>query len=251
MIRGLYSSAAGMLASNLQVSDIANNIANAGTNGYLTVRPVLVPFAPLFLSRLQGGSATPLAEVSSGSAVGATVLDMSPGPWRHTGAPLAAAINGPGFFAVRTPQGVQYTRAGSFRLDAAGALVSPAGYAVLGANGVPVQVAAADRASAALSPDGAIRAGGRVVGQVGVFQTPAGALTPAGGGLYALAAGAAPAPVAAARLSPGWVEGSNVDLVQQMAALLQIQQAYTSDQEAVLTANTTMGEAINQVGTVP
>jgi flagellar basal-body rod protein FlgF len=250
VIRGLYSAAAGMLSASLQESAIANNVANVGTAGYLTERPVLVPFVSLFLDRLQGGEATPLGEISGGAAVGATVLSASPGPLRRAHTPLAAAIDGPGFFAVQTPQGIAYTRAGDFRVDAAGVLVTAAGQPVLSPARAPVRVPMVPGAAPTLGPLGEILVQGRPVGRVGVFQPPAGALTPGGGALYLLAAGAPPPPAAAVRLLPGWVEGSNVNLVTQLTDLLAVQQAYNSDQSAVLTANTTMGEAIDKVGTV-
>lgn len=251
MIGGLYSAAAGMLSSTLMESDIANNIANAGTAGYKSVDPVLTTFAPLFLERLQGGVARPLGTVPSGSVVGGTALNLAAGPLTNSPSPLAAAINGPGFFAVRTPQGLRYTRAGDFMLDAQGTLVTPGGDPVLSSAGTPLVAPPGNRSTAHLVGAGAMVAGGATIGRVGVFQPGATGLSPAGDGLYALAAGSPlPAPVVGATLAVGWVEGSNVNLVSQLTSLLQVQQAYTSDQQAVMTADHTMTAAITQVGAV-
>lgn len=252
MIRSIYASAAGMLASELAESSVAANIANVDTAGYKSVDPVLTAFDPLFLSRVSAGQAVPLGAVGSGAAVDATPLDWTAGPAQASGNPLAAAIVGPGFFGVQTAQGLRFTRAGDFHLDALGRLVSAGGDPVLGTGGVPLRAPQGWAAGTAqLTADGRLVVGGLTVGRLALFRPPLAALQPAGGGLYALVPGAGVSAPAAATLRPGFVEGSNVDLVGQMAALLQLEQAYAADQQAVLTADRTVTAAISTVGAVP
>lgn len=261
MIRSLYSAAAGLLAANVQEGVVADNLANAQTPGYKARTAEMGTFATLAVVRVQpfstllgqaaGGSA-PLARLAGGAIVNATAVNWTQGPLTSSGNPLAVAIDGPGFFAVSTPGGVRYTRGGDFRLSASGVLTNPAGDPVLGAGGRPITVPGGDTTgTAAIGPGGAVSAGGRVAGRLGVFAAPVAALSPAGGGLYALAAGApAPGAQAGAVLRPGYVEGSNVDVIGEMAALLSVQQAFSSDANAVQTAGTAMQTAISDVGTV-
>lgn len=261
MIRSLYSAAAGLLSANVQEGVLADNLANAQTPGYraraaelgtfatLAVRRV-TPFSTL-LGQTAVGSA-PLAALAGGAVVNQTAVNWSQGTLTASGNPLAVAIDGPGFFAVSTPAGLRYTRGGDFRLSAGGVLTNPAGDPVLNAAGRPITVPGGDSTgTATIGPGGAVDIGGKTAGTVGVFAAPLPALAPAGGGLFALAAGtAAPGPQAGAVLRPGYVEGSNVDVIGQMAALLAVQQAFASDANAVQTAGTALQTAITDVGTV-
>src|ERR671932_596342 len=107
MDRGLYIAASGMLAESIRQDQLANDLANASTPGYKADR---------------------------------TVTDWAPAPIEQTDQPLDLAIDGEGFFAVRTPQGVRYTRNGQFTTDARGLLLTAQGDEVLSQNGQPVQV---------------------------------------------------------------------------------------------------------------
>jgi len=263
MIRGLYSGAAGMLSAGLREGVVADNLANSETPGFKAKTAALAAFAPLLVGAAQplaltlaggGGSAwTPLGAVDSGAIVDVTAINWAPGQVVASDSPLAAAISGPGFFGVSTPQGTQFTRAGDFRLDATGTVVTTAGHQVLGVDGRPLQVPPGlTVAGAAQSIDaaGVVRVGATTLGQLAVFQPPLNALTPTGAALYALAPGAAAPTATAGSVQGGFLERSNVDVVGQMAALLQIEQAFASDQQAVKTADQTANVAITQIGTV-
>ncbi len=256
MIRGLYSAASGLLSTQLQEGVIADNLANSGTAGYKSRHVTFAAFGPMALDRVGSvalaAGAAPIGTVSSGALVDQTAIQWTPGPLRATDNPLAAAISGPGMFAVRTPQGVRYTRAGEFRIDGAGVLVNPAGDAVLGPGGHALHVPASlAGATGAIQADGTVRVRGQSIGVVGVFAPPLARLTPVGGSLFALPAGAAAPAAIGASLRPGFVEQANVDVVAQMASLLQVQQAYASDQRAVQIADHTMKAALTDVGTLP
>jgi flagellar basal-body rod protein FlgF len=262
MLRSLYSAAAGLLSAGVQEGVVADNLANSGTPGYKARSAELgtyatmgvervAPFAEM-LSQASGGTAA-LGALASGAVVNVTAVDWAQGPLTGSDNPLAAAIDGPGFFAVATPAGVRYTRGGDFRLNAAGVLTDPRGDPVLDRAGGQITVPGGDTAGTArITSGGAVLDGrGRVAGTVGVFAAAPASLTPVGGGLYAAAAGTpAPGPQAGAVLRPGYVEGSNVDVIGEMASLLAVQQAFASDAQAVRTAGTTMQTAISDVGTV-
>jgi flagellar basal-body rod protein FlgF len=250
VLAGVYTSAAGMLTAELMERTLAENIANADTPGYKAQVPVATDFAAMLLARIQGTVVQPLGSVAHGSALGATAVDWSPGPLQPSPNPLAAAIEGPGFFAVATPQGIRYTRVGDFQLGAGGVLQSQ-GDPVLDPAGNPVVVTAPPGTPVALAADGRVLAAGRPVAQVGVFLPPLGALAPAGGARFALPAGIAAPPAAAPRLAPGWVEGSNVRLVDELTGLLDVQAFYASNQRATVAQDHTVQQVIEQVGTVP
>ena len=261
MLRGLYSAAAGLLATGLREGVVADNLANAETAGYKARRAALASFGALGVQRVQGfptmlasrlaPSTSALGTIESGALVDVTAIDWSPGNLTRSDNPLAAAIVGQGFFAVQTPQGVQFTRAGDFHLDAQGTLVDTQGHAVLGVGGRPIVAPGGESAGTPTMGDsGGVTVGGKSVGQIAIYHPALAALQPAGQGAFALAAGAPlPTPTQGV-LRTGYVERANVDLIGQMAALLEIQQAFASDQRAVQTADQTMDVALSDVGTV-
>ncbi len=254
MIRGLYSAAAGMLSAQLSEGVVANNVANTQTPGYKATASSISSFGLQgveLVGAASGGlpqAPTPLASVGSGAMVDATTLEWQEGPLSKSDNPLASAIRGAGLFAVRNGAGTRYTRSGDFHLDARGVLVTSSGLPVLGPGGRPVTVPSGT-GTVTITADGTLMRAGAAVGRVGVYLPPAGSVEPVGGGLYAVRGGVA-VPQVTPSLRPGFLEGPNVDVVGQMAALLQIQQTFASDVQAMQVANQTIGTALNQVGTV-
>ena len=155
MVRGLYIAASGMLSEMVRQDQIANDLANASTPGYKPDRATQRSFGDLLLSNTRTGQ--PVGRLGLGTRVDRIVTDLSAGPIRVTGEPLDFAIAGEGYFAVRTPQGIRFTRNGQFTLSPQGTLVTALGAEVLGPGGAPIQVGANGR----VNP-----------GQVGVFTVP-------------------------------------------------------------------------------
>lgn len=230
---------------------MGGDIANLSTPGYRAQTVTFAPYRNLALSAVDGGNATPLGSIAGGGVVSATTTDWNTGPLQSSGSPLAVAINGPGFFGVQTPAGVEYTRAGDFSFNASGTLVTPDGYPVLSTTGGPLQVSSPHAAAiASINASGHLVSGGQVVGQVAVFAPSVATLGTEAQSLFQLSAGSAPPAQITPNLNPGFVEGSNVDLVAEMASLMRLDQAFASDQTAVQTAQQTMTTAISQVGKV-
>ena len=138
MDRGLYLAASGMLAQQLRQDQIANDLANASTSGYKSERTTQETFGELLLTNSVTGAT--VGTQTTGVQVTNTVTDWTPQPLKDTGEPLDFAINGDGFFAVRTDDGVRYTRNGEFAADENGQLVTAAGDPVLGRNNQPVKL---------------------------------------------------------------------------------------------------------------
>src|SRR3954466_8169021 len=140
MDRGLYIAASGMLSEMVRQDLIANDLANVSTAGYKADRAVQHSFGDMLLHNTRTGqNIGPLGE---GAQIVAQRTQLAPAPVKTTDAPLDFAIEGDGFFAVRTPQGVRYTRNGSFQTAGNGTLADQLRHPVLSQNGQTIRVGA-------------------------------------------------------------------------------------------------------------
>jgi flagellar basal-body rod protein FlgF len=224
MERGLYIAASGMLAEQVRQDQIANDLANASTPGYKPDRTTQRAFGALLLRNSASGQ--PVGELGMGVQADRTVTDWAPGPLQDTGQSLDLAIAGDGFFAVRTAQGVRYTRNGQFGTDARGILVTASGDPVLSQAGQTIRVAR-----------------GKVdPGDVGVFAL--GDPRKVGTSLVE----GAPAGRGEGEVRTGALEGSGADPARAMVDMIASFRAYEAGQRAITTIDQTLGKAANQVG---
>src|ERR1700750_1244355 len=121
MERGLYIAASGMVAEMARQDQLANDLGNASPPGYKADRVSQKSFGDLLLSDTAGGGT--VGPLGQGAALDKQVTDVRAQPLRDTGQPLDLAVQGEGYFGVRTAQGVRYTRNGSFAADKSGNLV--------------------------------------------------------------------------------------------------------------------------------
>lgn len=242
MLRGIDAASAGMVADEGWQQILANDLAQLNTPGYKSEMPVIGSFQTLLVSRT-GQDAGTVGAQSGGAAIVAATTDWSEGALQQTGNPLDLAIQGSGFFAVRTPQGVRYTRAGDFSLDAAGNLVTPQGYFVLSTAGTPLKAGT----NAQIAPDGALTSSSGSAGQIGVWNPALTSLTDTGGGLYQTSA-AAPPLLTGAQLTPGALEGSNVQAPEVLAAMIQVLRHFQAGQQFVTQDTTTIDRFLQEVG---
>lgn len=223
------------LSSELRL--IANNIANISTSGFRRERNL---FTEMVRSLpVEGGSI-------SMTDAGVRVTDFAAGAMAQTGGSLDLAIDGEGFFQVETPRGPALTRSGAFGLNADGELVTADGLRVLGDGGAPVLLPP-DAGEIAVAGDGTISIDGAAVARIGVVvpEDPT-ALTRRDGVLFE---GGATVPAEEAEIVQGFVEGSNVSPVQEMARMVFVQRAYELGQalldredERIRTAIRTLGQ---------
>jgi flagellar basal-body rod protein FlgF len=203
------------LAAQMRATEVvANNIANADTPGFRAERPV---FAQHLERHRLGAGAGPGDRHIAYALDRATWRDMAPGAVSTTGNPLDIAIRGEGFFAVETPRGERYTRAGRFLIDGERRLADADGNLVLDARGTPIQVAAND-ARIEIQGDGTVRSENGVLGRLRVvrFDAPQ-AMRPEGARLYA--SDAAPEAMDRPNLVQGAVEGSNVNPIGEITRM--------------------------------
>jgi flagellar basal-body rod protein FlgF len=205
----------------------ANNLANATTVGYKAEQAV---FQEHLIQAIYSGKAQKemryngVAEVSS---------DMRAGPLQVTNRSLDAAIDGDGFFAVRTPRGERYTRAGNFQLGPSGTLVTSQGYAVLDSSGKPMQVSL-DGRQVDIGQDGTLRVDGEDHGQFRIvsFDNLRG-LEKEGEQLFRPTARAGVARPAQVSLQGGALEMPTVSVVKGMTDLVSATRAFEALEKAV------------------
>jgi flagellar basal-body rod protein FlgG len=262
MMRALFTSASGMVAQQLHVDVTANNLANVNTNGFRRMR---ADFADLFyqVGRNPGATVTGTQRVPSGVQVGVGVRPMATsrdmytlGNIQETGQPLDMSIMGQGFYVIQRPDGTQaYTRDGSFHLTANSELVTGDGLytvpqIVFPANIDQNQISVGSDGQVTVSDaTGAIQQVGQI--QLARFVNPEG-LRAMGGNLFAEteASGQAitgiPGQDGLGEIQQRFLENSNVQVVNEMVALIVGQRAYEANSNGIQTADSMLSTA-NQV----
>jgi flagellar basal-body rod protein FlgG len=260
MLRSLYSAATGMIAQQTSIDVTSNNIANVNTVGYKKQR---AEFADLFYQTMEYAGTSTSATTTSptginvGLGVRPTAITklFSQGNFKETGNNLDLAITGNGFFKVQLPDGTQaYTRNGSFKLDANGQIVTSDGYAL-----VPNIVVPPDAVQISIGVDGTVsvlQAGQTQTTQIGQitltnFINPAGLHALGDNNYINTSASGDPIEGVAGQnglgqIRQGFVEMSNVQLVDEMTDLITAQRAYDANSKTIQTSDE-MLKTVNQL----
>ena len=251
MMRSLWISKTGMEAQQTQLDHISNNLANTATNGYKKSHAV---FEDLVYQNLRqaGANSSEQTTLPTGLQVGlgtravATSRSFTQGNLQQSSNSLDVAVRGHGFFEINMPDGTSaYTRDGSFQVDPQGQLVTNNGYAVQPGITIP-----ANAQSVTIGADGTVtvavagQAAPQNVGQLQLvnFINPAG-LDPKGQNLYTetVASGTptagTPGSNGLGSLAQGYVETSNVNVVEELVAMIQTQRAYEINSKAIQTSD--------------
>ena len=251
MMRSLWIAKTGMEAQQTQLDTITHNLANVGTNGFKRSHAV---FEDLMYQNLRqaGANTTEQTTLPTGLQVGlgtravATTRIFSQGNLLQSANPLDVAIRGSGFFEVQMPDGTTaYTRDGSFQVSAQGQLVTNNGFTVQPGITIPpaaqnVTIGADGTVTASLAGQAAPQSIGQL--QLANFVNPAG-LEPKGQNLYTETAASgspsagAPGQNGLGSLQQGAVETSNVNVVEELVAMIQTQRAYELNSKAIQTAD--------------
>ena len=251
MMRSLWISKTGMEAQQTQLDTIAHNLANASTNGYKRSHAV---FEDLMYQNLRqaGANSSDQTTLPTGLQVGlgtravATSRNFSQGNLQQSSGPLDVAVSGQGFFEIQMPDGTTgYTRDGSFQVSAQGQLVTNNGYVVqpgitIPANAQSITIGADGTVSVALPGQAAVQSVGQL--QLASFVNPAG-LDPKGQNMFAETAASgtansgAPGQGGLGALQQGFVETSNVNVVEELVAMIQTQRAYELNSKAIQTSD--------------
>ena len=236
MDSGIYAASTGLLARTQALDTAANNLANAGTNGFRAERDF---FRSVLTDRITDQPGSQVGSAVNGFGVlGGNKLDLGQGQITPTGNPLDLALNGAGFFAVKTAQGVRYTRDGSFSRSAAGQLQTGAGEPVLDQKLLPITIPSG---AVQVSADGTISVatadGSNIAGQVGMFDfANSASLTAEGTNRFAASAETPPV-AAAASIQGGALEGANNDAIHGSMQLILVQRQAEMMQKALSAFN--------------
>ncbi len=260
MIRALYSAASGMKAQELNLDNIANNLANANTVGYKSRRAQFQDL--MYQSVVAPGTAAGQQSVNTaglqlglGTHAASNEIIFTQGSFTQTENPLDLTIQGNGFFQVLQPSGtLAYTRAGQFQLDKNGSVVNSAGMPLQPQITIPpealaVNIAADGTVSYTLPNQTAAQQAGQI--QLANFPNPAG-LNSLGNSLYAptdasgdATVGAPGGPQGLGTLLQGYTEQSNVSVVDEFINMIQTQRGYEANSKVVTAADNMYQEVNN------
>lgn len=250
MIRGLYIAASGMMVEAARQEQITNNLANSETNGFKKDLALQQARQEYQVIRIGNGPGMPGNPVIGSMGVG-VLLDRihtshEQGNLLQTDRNLDLAVAGEGFFAVDTPQGVRYTRNGSFSMDTERFLVNDKGYRVLGENG-PLQLGEGD---VRIDVAGTVFVGEQPQGRLRLINfTDNSQLRKAGDALFAAGENVEETPFNG-QIRPGFLESSNVEVLQEMIRMLATMRAYETNQRVIQAQDDILGKAVNEIGTL-
>ncbi len=249
MIKGIYTSALGLLPLQKKLEVIANNLANVNTTGFKRDDA----FANELISAgsiLRSGTTDPSEKDISEQ----TTTDFAQGTLQETNNPLDVALDGQGFFAVQTNEGLKLTRDGSFSISTDGTIVTTNGDPVMGTGG-PIRIdnmQDLQKSQLVIERSGVVKAGDKIYGQIEVLSPDnLNQLSKAGQNLYTYKSDCVLKQVdpSAVSIRQGFLEGSNVNPIDEMVAMIQIQSNFEAGQKAIQSQDSSLGQA-NQVGQV-
>lgn len=252
MIRALYSAASGMSAQQINVDNIAHNLANANTSGFKARRAQFQDL--MYQSVVQPGSASgqqtvvPTGlQIGLGTRTSSNEILFTQGQFAQTDNPLDLVIQGKGFFQVRRPTGeLAYSRSGAFHVDRDGAIVTSDGNPIEPAitipqNALQISIGADGTVSYTVPGQTAAQQAGQI--QLASFPNPAG-LNSLGGNLYSPTDASGDATVGVpggqeglGTVMQGYTEQSNVSVVEEFINLIVAQRGYEANSKVVKAAD--------------
>jgi len=244
MVSGKYSALSGAVSRQQAMDNIANNMANIDTTGFKKDR---ISFEDL----LRGSQQVANGRGINYSRIRKIGVDFSQGPLRETGRDLDVAISGKGFFKIRGNGKTFFTRNGSFYVDNNGLLKTAENFNVLDSSSQPIQLAGAQGKKIHIDQAGNISLDNIPSGQkLQVFAVSDQArLEKTGNSLFTLQKGATSQPIDSASVIQGSLEGSNVNMVEEMTMMINTQRRF----DACLKVEknySALSERQNELGTV-
>ncbi len=275
MIKGLYTSAMGMLIQEAELNVTSNNLANAGTTGYKRDRITFEEFPAMLELRLNDTRLDPgqkryippqIGKLGTGVILDRVTTDHEAGVFRETHNPTDFALDNKAYFMVQTPNGIRYTKDGQFRITQDGFLVTRQGYRVMGSGGaLPNLAPVADndgmRAEGVapivipnpqdfqVSETGRIVSGGAPTGQniLKVAFRDTNSVEKEGSNYYRLESGTALYDGIHV-MKQGFLEASNVNIVQEMVHMIRVNRAYEANSKILTGIDERIGQAAREVG---
>lgn len=266
-VKGVYTALSGAMAQSTKLDTIANNLANVNTPAfkrdqqlfqeYLTAneKPPQTIQIPRDVASIESFYNMQGGDKSFVDTKG-TFTDFSQGGLKPTGNALDVAIDGKGFFEVATPGGVKLTRAGNFTLDGNGQLVTKEGHPVLkagapGADPASRVIRVQGAGALTISDTGDVFEGTENIGKISLVNVNnPDSLQKVGGSLYTFKANSTPdmTNINNPSLKQGFLETSNVNIVQEMTDMISANRVFESTQKAISTYDQMAEKMVNVVG---
>ena len=279
MVRGLFTAASGMNVQQNRLDEIANNLANVDLNGYKKDTAIQKAFPEMLMRRMNddGMYKFPFGSVDTAPIVGTlgtgvetneVYTNFTQGPLKQTENDFDLAMEGSGFMTVQTPQGERLTRNGAFLVNSDGYLVTKTGDSVLGENG-PIKL---KKNNFVIDQDGTVWQNStfatddkRLVSQAEnqweniekvdrlkiVDVTRRRYLEKQGNSYWRATDESGPAqiigPDARPKVRQGFLEGANVNAVQEMVEMIEVNRAYDANQKTIQTEDSLIGKLWNEV----
>ncbi len=247
MVRGLYTAATGMTVQRSKMDVLTNNIVNAETTGYKADSLMTSTFDEVMLTRINDPNISILGvnDVGGydfGTHVDEIITDFATGPLEQTDKNTDIALSGDGFFTIETAGGqLQYTKSGNFNVNTEGYLVTQDGGYVQGQNG-RIYVG---------SSEFSVSANGQVSGDMAqpdtlnlVTFTDFGVLRKTGNNLYTIYGDAAPVQSLGTAVKQGMLEGSNVNISDEMVDMISVYRKYEASQKIVNMTDKTLEKTV-------
>lgn len=218
----VYGRVVGSLAQEHRLNIISNNLANVSTPGFKKDVALFEDFM-----------------------ITSTKPYMGQGHLRQTGGTFDLALRGPGFFQIQTPNGLRYTRDGSFAVNSQGNLVTSDGHLVQGETVIPV-----DAQEVAISSNGNVTVDGETVGTIELIEfADVSVLEKEGNSFFKVRVPELTGePAEETTVEQGYLEMSNVDVMPEMIGLIETTRTYEAIQKMILTYEEADGKAINEIG---
>ena len=250
MSGAIYMSAAGAMAYEKRMQVISNNLANINTSGFKKDKGhyQVIDSPDSIKEDLEKNAISKEEKQPPLWLQFETKTDFSAGALKRTGNPLDLALEGDGFFCIKTEQGTQYTRNGNFSLDQDGMLVTMDGLSVLGEGG-PINI---DGNTFTVDAKGNVSVDGNLVDTIKIvgFQKQD-ALKKTGNSLFAIADNSTvESRLENTGVSQGFIELSNVNAIRMITEMIEVLRGYESYQKAIKTADEANAKSINDVGRV-
>ena len=248
MIRGIYVAATGLSNSAKNIDVASNNITNSGTAGFKKDALVSGSFGECLSYQLANGESQELGSVTNGVTQEEVYTSFEQGSLKQTGQSTDLAILGQGFFNLTSPTGeALLTRDGHFVVNEAGFLSDSTGNLVLGTTG-PINVA---RADFTVGAGGEIIANGESCGTLLITcPSDVSSLTKAGENKFIDSNPAQSNEVLQGSIKQGYLEGSNVDMVDEMSTLMEFSRSYQSCGQLIKMMDKVMERTVNDIGSL-
>ncbi len=251
MVRGLYTAGTGMLTQRSKMDIISNNLANIETAGFKQDELLSQSFEDMMIKRINDPNILMQKEevgpLNTGIHIDEIITDYLQGVLGQTDINTDLALQGDGFFVINTPDGERYTRNGSFNLNPDGMLVTKEGYFVQGTQG-NLQVQSGDFK---VNSDGTVLTDkGITIDKLKIVSFKDNALLRKEGNSLYTNTDANNIIESETNIKQGFIEGSNVDLTNQIIQMIEISRNFESNQKIINIIDGTLDKAVNDIGRV-